>query len=107
MNPLSRLLRRFKKRRVRFGLRVPDVEQSTLPSRTTKLLVRVDTDFGPRTVVTGSVTREVASAIASALAKGGVEAAFVDGGVAASVAEIVKRRKPREVLSLPSMEKRR
>lgn len=91
--------RRWKKLRpLRFGLAIPDVEQSTLPSRPTKLLVRVEVEaLGPRTFVTGSVTREVASAISDALAKGGVECAFVECNVEASVAEIVKRRKPTEV----------
>lgn len=84
---------------------VPDLTQSTLQSRSTVLLIRVSTDRGPRTVVVGCVTRQVASLIALALVEDGMEAAMLDRGPVGTVAQMVKLKNQsvaRPILTLPA-----
>ncbi len=71
----------------------PDYHRSTAPDARMNLLMRFDTQLGPRTIVASGIPLTIASEITATMIRSGQYAEFIDQCQPLSVAERVKRRK--------------
>ena len=76
-----------------------DLGRSTAPDAPMNLLLRFETESGPRTVIAPSVPLKLASDIAAVMIQAGHFAEYVDHLPSQSVAVRIKRRKAEEAFT--------
>jgi hypothetical protein len=73
---------------------VPEFDRRSLPEATMNLLLRFETDRGPRTIVAPRIPWKVASLIAEAMVGAGHYAEMIDDCLPLTVAERLAQRQP-------------
>lgn len=92
-NTVRSILKRWQNRRHQPIESAPEYLRRTLPDATMSLLLRFETESGPRTVVAPRLPLKVASQIASVMIGAGHYAEMIDDYPPLTVAERIKRLK--------------
>ena len=78
------------------------VERSSHPDTEVTLFLRIETEAGPRTIITSGLALSAASAIADALTEAGHYAEYVDQRPQVAMRERVARKRYEDAFGLPS-----